>query len=67
MLPWLKNLLYDQATFTQYARVAVFLVGEALVAFGPTAPYYWVGKIVQGLALILRSGEMNSLVPPATA
>lgn len=61
MITWLKQLLYDQATFEQYARVVVFLAGESLVSFGPSAPYYWAGKALQGLALVLRAGDKNPM------
>lgn len=59
MITWLKELLYDKATFEQYARVGVFLAGEAVTSFGPTAKFYWAGKVIQGLALVLRAGDRN--------
>lgn len=59
MWPWLKDLLYNKATFEQYARVAVFLAGELMTSLAPNSQFWWAGKIVQGLSLVLRAGDKN--------
>jgi len=59
VIPYVKGLLYDPASFANFIRAGVFLAGEAATALGPTAKFYWLGRLVQGLALIIRAGDKN--------
>ncbi len=62
MIPWLKALLYDQATFTQYARFVLFAGGEVLT-YMPLGQDGWIaGKALQAIALLLTS----SFKPPSS-
>jgi hypothetical protein len=51
MLDWFKDFLYNKASFEQYCRVALFMVGEMGSAFAPNSTLWWVSKAVQAMAV----------------
>ena len=57
----LKRLLYDEAYFSQYARMLVFLAGELAKSgmLGTGAAGSWAGYVIQAAALFIRVGEPN--------
>lgn len=60
MIPWLKSLLYDPQSFTNFVRAGVFALGEVpnLVDLGEAGkPAYWVGKMLQVFALAIKHGD----------
>jgi hypothetical protein len=60
MIPWLKSLLYDPNSFANFVRAGMFALGElpSVVHFGEAgAPAYWVGKLLQIGALMVRAGD----------
>lgn len=60
MIPYLKGLLYDPASFANFVRAAVFALGELpnVVSFGSAgSEAYWIGKVLQVLALAIRHGD----------
>lgn len=62
MIPWLKSLLYDPASFNNFVRALLFGLGElpTVVNFGDVgAPAYWVGKLLQVFALMVKAGDAN--------
>jgi len=64
MIPWIKGLLYDPASFANFIRAGIFIAGEALATLGTTSKAYWAAKAVQGLALVIRAGDRN---PPSSS
>lgn len=59
MIVWLKNLLYDPNSFSNFVRALAFAVGELpqVMNFGAAGtPAYWIGKAVQIGALAIRGG-----------
>jgi hypothetical protein len=64
MIPWIKKLLYDPESFSNFVRAGLYALGElpTVINFGEAgAPLYWVGKLLQILALTVRHG---SAAPP---
>ncbi|HEY7495886.1 MAG TPA: hypothetical protein VIH59_32880 [Candidatus Tectomicrobia bacterium] len=69
MLTWLKELLWQKATFEQYARTALaglwiayesnWLPDELI-----TGPFWYVTRLALVLAFMLRAGEKNPTTKP---
>ena len=59
MIVWIKDLLYDPKSFANFIRAIIFLGGEAMASLGPTAKYYWLAKLVQAGALLIKAGDKN--------
>ena len=59
MIVWLRDLLYDPKSFANFIRATIFLLGEAMGSLGPTAKYYWLAKLVQAGALMIKAGDRN--------
>ena len=60
MLPWLKNLVYDQrsaANFVRSAVAAVGLIGPDIVNLGRVG--WWVGRALVVLAFLVKAGDSN--------
>ena len=64
MLPYLKSLVYDPASFANFIRAGVFLLGELLGDVVPGSRGYLLGKFCQAGALLIRAGDKQ---PPAAA
>ena len=65
MLSWLKNLLYDSATFEQYLRTGFAGLWAAyefgLIPKEVNTPWLWyVSKIALVLAFLMRAGDKNA-------
>ena len=60
MWPMLRDLVYDRNSFANFFRVLVFALGEMLSTFGPDSKYFWAGKVVQALSLVIRAGDKNT-------
>lgn len=68
MVDWIKNLLWDRATFEQYFRTALAGVWGAyemgiLPKFAEESWMYYVSRLCIVLAFLIRAGDKN---PPAT-
>lgn len=59
MITTIKNLLYDPNSFANFLRAGIFVAGEVLSGVDPTSRFFWAGKTVQALALIIRAGDKN--------
>ena len=64
MLAWIKDLLYDKATFTQYIRTAMagiwFLYDTGQVPeFAESTTLWYISRACLALAFLLRAGDKN--------
>lgn len=64
MIAWLRNLLWDEATFTQYARTAIATFYSAyemglLPEFTESSIMWYITRLCIPLALLLRAGDKN--------
>lgn len=61
MIPWIRNLLFDETAFVRAVRALVFIFGAALhngVVPGMNGTVaWWVGPVVSGAALFLSSAD----------
>lgn len=57
----LKRLIWDEAYFSQYARMLVFIAGELAKSgvLGTGATGYYAGYVIQAAALFIRVGDPN--------
>lgn len=59
MIPWFKNLIYDERCFANVIRALVFAAGELPSVIDLGANGWWLGKVLQASALLIRAGDRN--------
>jgi hypothetical protein len=61
MIPWLRNLFFDETSFVRAVRALVFILGAALhngvIPGANGAAAWWLGPVVSGAALFLSSAD----------
>lgn len=59
MIPWLKALFYDENSFNNFVRVALFVGGEVLSGVVPNTEAWYAGKVISALSLAIKAGDKN--------